>query len=118
VAEGGELWAQKWCESKPPLMAPQSRAYIMTNPRAACGRPLGIKPHCNPEVSVNEKGVVVETLTHSINRKHGGSGCGDKTVSPRYPYGRFFLQAHVDLSLRLTGGYTHSLTEECTDERL
>jgi hypothetical protein len=28
----------------------------------------------------------------------------------------FFLQAHTDLSLHLTGGNTHSLTEGCTDE--
>jgi hypothetical protein len=55
-----------------------------------------------------KKRVVVETLTHSINRRHGGSGRGDRTVSPRYPYGWFFLQAHVDLSLRLTEGYTQS----------
>jgi hypothetical protein len=47
--EGGELWAQKWCESKPPLMALQSRAYIMSNPRAVRGRPLGIKPHPDPD---------------------------------------------------------------------
>jgi hypothetical protein len=101
VAEGGELRAQKWCESKPPLTAPQSRAYITSNPRAACGNPLGIKPHPDPdERSVNEKGVVVETSTHSINRRHGGSGRGDKTVSPRYHDGRFFLQAHAELSLR------------------
>jgi hypothetical protein len=80
--------------------------------------PLGIKPHPDPEGSVNEKGVVVETSTHSINRRHGGSGRGDRTVSPRYPYGQFFLQAHAELSLCLTGGYMHSLTEEGTDERL
>jgi hypothetical protein len=81
--------------------------------------PLGIKPHPDPnERSVNEKGVVVETLTHSINRRHGGSGRGDRTVSPRYHDGHFFLQAHAELSLQLTGGYTHSLIEEGTDERL
>jgi hypothetical protein len=28
----------------------------------------------------------------------------------------FFLQAHTDLSLHLTGGNMHSLTEGCTDE--
>jgi hypothetical protein len=67
---------------------------------------------------VNEKGVVVETSTHSINRRHGGSGHGDRTVSPRYPYGMVFLQAHADLSLRLIEGYTHSLTEGCTDVKL
>jgi hypothetical protein len=95
--------------------------YNMTNPRATRGSPLGIKPHPDPEKkrrSVNEKGVVVETSTHSINRRHGGSGRGDRTVSPRYHDGRFFLQAHVDLSLRLTEGYTHSLTEGCTDVKL
>jgi hypothetical protein len=60
--EGGELRAQKWCESKLPLTAPQSRAYIMSNPRAACGSPLGIEPHPDlEEDSVNGKGLVVET---------------------------------------------------------
>jgi hypothetical protein len=49
VAEGGELRSQKRCESKPPLMAPQSRAYIKTNPRAAHGHSLGIKPHLDPK---------------------------------------------------------------------
>jgi hypothetical protein len=29
-----------------------------------------------------------------------------------------FFQAYTDLSLHLTGGNTHSLTEGCTDERL
>jgi hypothetical protein len=90
VAEDGELWAQKRCESKPPLTALQSRAYITTNLRAACGSPLGIKPHPDPdERSVNEKGVVVETLTHSINRRHGGSGYGDRIDSLRYHDGCF-----------------------------
>jgi hypothetical protein len=49
VVEGGELWAQKWCESKPPLTDPQSRAYIMINPRVVNGRPLGIKPRPDPK---------------------------------------------------------------------
>jgi hypothetical protein len=45
------------------------------------GSPLGIKPHPSPnEGSVNEKGVVVETLTHSLNRRHGGSGHGDRAT--------------------------------------
>jgi hypothetical protein len=119
VAEDGELRAQKRCESKPPLTAPQSRAYITTNLRATCGSPLGVKPHPDPdERSINEKGVVVETSTHSINRRRGGSGRGDKIVSPRYHDGRFFLLAHAELSLWLTGGYTHSLTEEGADVNL
>jgi hypothetical protein len=85
VAEGGELRAQKWCESKPSLIAPQSCAYIASNLREAHGSPLVIKPHPDPdERSVNEKGVMVETSTHSINRRCGGSSCGDRTVSPRY----------------------------------
>jgi hypothetical protein len=47
--------------------------------------PLGIKPHCDPEKKkeVNEKGVVVETSTHSINRRHGGYSHGDRTIIPR-----------------------------------
>jgi hypothetical protein len=56
VAEDGELWAQKQCESKLPLMAPQSRAYISSNPRAMHGGPLGIEPRPDPEEdSVNGK---------------------------------------------------------------
>jgi hypothetical protein len=52
-----------------------------------CGVPLGIEPHLDPdERSINEKGVVFETLTYSINRRHGGYGRGDNTFSPRYPY--------------------------------
>jgi hypothetical protein len=85
VEVGGEFLTQKRCKSKPPLMAPQSRAYMTTNMRATCGSPLGVKPHPDPdEGSINEKGVVVETLTHSINKRHGGSGHGDKAVSLRY----------------------------------
>jgi hypothetical protein len=68
--------------------------------------------------SINEKGVVVETLNHSINRRHGGSGHRVKVVSPRYHGGRVFLQAHAELNLHLTGGYMHSLTEEGANERL
>jgi hypothetical protein len=87
MEEGGELWAQKQCASKPLMSATQSCAYIMKNPRATCGRPLGIKPLAViPEKKeVNEKGVVVETLTHSINKRHGGSGRGDKTCQPEVP---------------------------------
>ena len=62
--------------------------------------------------------MVVETSNHSINRRHGGSGRGDRTVSPKYHDGRFFLQAHAELSLCLTGGYMHNLIEEGIDERL
>jgi hypothetical protein len=92
VAKGGGLWAQKWCESKPPLTAPQSCAYIESNPRAMHYIPLGVNPHPESDKrSVNEKGVVVETLTHCINRRHGGSGCGEKNFSLRYHDGRFFL---------------------------
>jgi hypothetical protein len=91
----------------------------MSNPRVVHGNPLGIKPHPDlDEGSVNEKGVVVETSTHSINRSHGGSGHGNRIVNLRYPYGRFFLHAHAGLSLRLTGGYTHNLKEEGADESL
>jgi hypothetical protein len=38
-----------WSESKPPLKDPQLCAYIVTNPRAACGHSLGVKPHPDPE---------------------------------------------------------------------
>jgi hypothetical protein len=85
VAEGGGLQAQKRCEYKPPLMAPQPYAHLASNLKAACGRPLGIKPHPGlDEGSVNEKGVVVETSTRSVNGKRGGFGRGDRAVSPRY----------------------------------
>jgi hypothetical protein len=85
VAEGGGLRAQKWCEYKPPLMAPQSRAHLASNLKASCGSPLGIKPHPGlNERSVNEKGVVVETSTHSINRRHGGCVRGDRAVRQMY----------------------------------
>jgi hypothetical protein len=49
VVEGGELRAQKRCNSKPLLTAPQSRAHIAFYPRAACGRPLSFKSRCDPE---------------------------------------------------------------------
>jgi hypothetical protein len=56
-------------------------------------RLLGIKSSSDPEKrSVNEnEGVVVETSTQSINRRHGSSGRGDRTVSPRYHDGWFLL---------------------------
>jgi hypothetical protein len=109
--EGCELWAQKWCEYKPLMTTPQSRAYITRNQRAVHGRPLGVNPHPDPRRDqLIKEGMVADTSTQSINRKHGGSDHGDKTISPRYHDGRFFLQDHVELSLRLTGGYTHSLT--------
>jgi hypothetical protein len=87
-----------------------------SNPIASRGLPLVVKPRPDPEEkSANEQELVVETLAHSINKKHGGSVRGDRTVNPRYHDGQFFLQAYVDLSLHLTEGYTHSLTEGCTD---
>jgi hypothetical protein len=54
---------------------------------------------------------------HSINRSHGGSGHGDKTVSPRYHDGWFFLQAHAELNLRLMGGYMKNMIEEGADKK-
>jgi hypothetical protein len=86
--EGGELRAQKRCGSKPPLMTPQSCAYSTSNLRATCGSlPLGVEPRPDPEEkSVNErKRLVVETSTHSINRKHGGFGRGDRRLSAEVP---------------------------------
>jgi hypothetical protein len=103
MLEGGGLRAQKRRESKLPFTALQSHAHIESNLKAARGSPLGIKPHPDfDEGPVNEKVVVVETLTHSINRRHGGSSRVDRTVSPRYPYGWFFLHSHYELSLCLT----------------
>jgi hypothetical protein len=99
VAKGGELRAQKRCGSKPPLTAPQSHAYSTSNPRAARSIPLGIEPRPDPEEnSVNERGLVVETSFHSINRRHGSSGRGDITVSPRYLDGWFLLAGPSELA--------------------
>jgi hypothetical protein len=91
VVKCGELWDKSGVDPNS-FDAPQSCAYIMSNPTTTHGRPLGIKPRCDlEENSVNEKGVVVETSTHSINIKRGGPGRGDKTVSPRYHNGWFLL---------------------------
>jgi hypothetical protein len=117
--EGGGLRNQKRCYSKLPLTTPQAHAHIASNTKAMCGIPLGIKPHLGPDEGLaNEKGVVVETSTHSINRRHGVSGCGDRAINSRYHGGQVFLQVHAKTNLHLTGGYTHSLTEEGADERL
>jgi hypothetical protein len=72
---------------------PKSHDYIASNPRAACGGTLSVEPCLDPdERSVNEKGVMVETSTHSINIRHGGSSRGDNTIIPRYPNGRFLCR--------------------------
>jgi len=62
--------------------------------------------------------LVVETLAHSINGRHGKLGRGDETVNPWYPCGQIFLQTHANLSLHLTEGYMHSLTEDVSDTML
>jgi len=101
------------------LRRPHNHFLIKSYTRAACGSPLGIKPHPDPdEGPVNEKWVVVNTSTHSINRRHRGYVHVNRFVIPRYHSGWPFLQAHAKLSLCLTGGYTHNLTEEGIDERL
>jgi hypothetical protein len=83
MVEGGEFRAQKRCGSKPLSTAPKSHAYSTPNPIEAHGRPLVMNPFTDPEEkSVNEQGLVVETLVHSINEKHGGFVHGDKNVSP------------------------------------
>jgi hypothetical protein len=41
--------------------------------------------------AVNEKGVVVETSTHSVNINHKGSSRGDITIILRYINGRLLL---------------------------
>jgi hypothetical protein len=57
MAEGGELHGLKSGVNPNHMMAPQSHAYIMTNLREARGRPLGIKPHPNPEErSIKKRG--------------------------------------------------------------
>jgi hypothetical protein len=92
VVEGGKFQAQKRCGSKPLLTTLKSCAHSVSNPIVARGRPLVVKPHPDPkDKSVNEKGLVVETSTHPINKRHGGSGHGDKTFSPRYHDGQVSL---------------------------
>jgi hypothetical protein len=54
MAKGGGLRAQKQCDLKPLLTAPQSRDHIVSNLRASCGRPLGTKRHPYIEVSFNK----------------------------------------------------------------
>jgi hypothetical protein len=92
MAKGSELQAQKWCESKTLMIAPQSCSYIMRNPRATCGFPLGVRQCFNPEEdSVNEKGLVNEASTQYVNRRHEISSRGDITISLRYHDGWFHL---------------------------
>jgi hypothetical protein len=46
--------------------------------------PLVIKPCIDAEeISVNGRRPIVKTSTHSINKRHGSLGRGDKTVSSR-----------------------------------
>jgi hypothetical protein len=57
MVEGGELRAQRWCESKPLMMAPRLCAYIMKNLGAMSGHPLGINPLPDfKERSIKKKG--------------------------------------------------------------
>jgi len=92
MVEGGEFWVQKRCGSKPLSTASKSLAHSMSNPIAARGFSLVIKPCPDPEAKlVNEQGPIVETSDHSINRRHGGSGYGDRTVSSRYHDEQFFM---------------------------
>jgi hypothetical protein len=92
VAEDGAFRAQKWCGSKQLSTAPKSHVRIMSYPTTTRGRPLVIPPCSDPEEdSVNEQGLIAETSTQSINRKHGSYGQGDRTVSPRYHDGQFLL---------------------------
>jgi hypothetical protein len=55
VEVSGELWSQKWSGSKPPLKAPHSRAHKVSNLRVACGIPLGINPHPDPNEGLVNK---------------------------------------------------------------
>jgi hypothetical protein len=78
VVEGDELRAQKRCNSKPLLMAPQSCAYIAFYPRETCGHPLSFKSCCDPERrQLMKVELVVGTSTHSINGRHVRLCCGD-----------------------------------------
>jgi hypothetical protein len=53
---GGGLRVLKQCGSKPPLMTLQSRAYIASNLREACGNKIGVRPCLDPkDILVNER---------------------------------------------------------------
>jgi hypothetical protein len=74
------------------MTTPQSHAYIVKNLRASHGHPLGIRSQSDPEEDpVNEKGLVVEALSQSINRRCEISGRGDRTINLRYHEGKFCL---------------------------
>jgi hypothetical protein len=84
MAEGGAIQAQKRYGSKLLLTTPNLHAHSMSYPIATSGRPLVIRPCIGPkEISVNGRRLVVETSSHSINRRHGSPGRGDKTFIPR-----------------------------------
>jgi hypothetical protein len=55
MAKGGGLWDQKWCEFKLLSTTSHSHAYKTSHPRAARGRPLGIKPCPDSEGSINKR---------------------------------------------------------------
>jgi hypothetical protein len=70
----------------------------------------------------NKKGVVVETSTHSMNGRYGGSAMGTKLSAHGTPTTRFSCKTHADMSSCLTEECLHSLIQwvptgsfECTD---
>jgi hypothetical protein len=103
VAEGGDFQAQKRCRSKLLSTAPKSHAHLVSNPIETRGHPLVVKPHPDPkEKLVNEQGLVVETLTHSINENMEGLAVEIELSARGTTRDKFFLQVHADLSFRLT----------------
>jgi hypothetical protein len=99
VVEDGAFQARKRCGSKPLSTTLKSCARLAPNPIAACDRLIFVKPRPDPEGNlVNERGLVVETLFHSINRRHGRSGRGDIIVNPRYLDGWFHLASPSNLA--------------------
>jgi len=91
VVEVGEFQAQKRCGFKPLSIALKSLSHLAPNPIAAHGHPLVIKTCPDPEEKlVNEQGLVVETLAHSINENHRGYVHEYRTVNLRYHEGLVF----------------------------
>jgi hypothetical protein len=75
---------QKRYGSKLLSTAPNSHAHSTSYLIVASGHPQVIRPCLDPkEISVNGHTLVVETSAHSINRRHGIPGRGDRAVRPR-----------------------------------
>jgi hypothetical protein len=92
IVRRGAFHALKNHGHKPLPAAPKSHACMMSYPTTIGGRSIIIPPDSNPEKnSINEKGLLVETSTQCINKKHGSYDRGDRVVIPRYHDGWFPL---------------------------